>query len=548
MNFRVGIFRVGIIKKSAAMGLALVIFAACATAAPGDTAGAPAAGTAPAATPAPAGTAETAAEPQYDAQAGGEATWITAAFPPSLDPHIPSDTTSRDVIRQIMEPLLAFGPGDVIEYRLATSFENLDPVTWQFNLRQGVTFHDGAPFNSEAVYLTFNRMLDPENAKPRRLILEMIEEVVIIDDYTVNLITTVPFGPFPAQLTNFAASILSPLAIAEEEAGGRVVALNPVGTGPFQVADIVPGEYVRIERFDDYWGDIAYLDSVVFRTVPDPATRMLMLQAGETNGMLATVADIFALETMTGVDFVLHPSMAMHFIGMNTSAEPFNDIRVRHAVSMAVNLDDILHGVMESHGFLAQGPIHPAVAFSPFHDVQRTQRDVEAARTLIQEAGIYGRDISFVYFTGDATRTHIAQVVQANLAEIGLNVNISSMEWAAFLQDVTAGNSEMFTLSWANSTGDADGSVHALFHSDSIGAVNRTFFNNPQADALINAGRSETNASLRYGIYRELVELLIYEAPMVFMFHPYSPFATYGIDGLFLDITGVPYFQRVTLR
>lgn len=480
---------------------------------------------------------------------GGDLVWVLASFPPTLDPNRATDTTSRDVMRTMLEPLLYFGADDTLRPLLAQSYEQLDDLTWQFQLQQGVTFHDGEPFNAQVVQLNFERFLDPDAPHPRANFLNMIDNTVVVDDYTINFELSFPFAPFPAQITNYAALMISPLAIEEERNGGRLVSENPVGTGPFQLDHISHGDHVRVTRFENHWRGVAQVDSVTFQVIPEPATRFLMIETGEAHGGLLMTSDVPVAQTVPQMDLESVVTTTLNYVGFNLSRPPMDDVRVRQAITMAVNHDDILYGIAEGQGVRAVGPIAPNVLHSPSAELSPLPFDPKRARELLVEAGhADGFTLEIWYNDGNSVRSLISQLIQANLADIGITVNVSSLEWGAYLEATSSGEHDMFVLGWTGGTGDPDIQVQPLFHTDVIGpGGNRFWYSNPEADRLIDQGRLETDHDARGAIYRELTQLLIDDAPAMFLFHPFQPVATNGLSGLAVDFATTPDFFRVQI-
>ncbi len=480
-----------------------------------------------------------------EAQEGGEVVWVTMSDAPTLDPQASNDSATTNAASQIFERLTDYAEDGSVVPLLAESFESIDEYTWEFKLREGVTFHDGTEFNAEAVKITFERLLDPENASPRLNIFEMISEVNVIDDLTVQFVTEFPFAPLPAHLAHNGASIIAPSAIQEEAEGGRTIDENPIGTGPFVLDTWARGAEIRFVRNDDYWGEPANIDSLVFSVVPESATRISMLETGEANGTTLDALSAGTVEAMHDVELSRIDSTTLTYIGFNTAVEPFNDARVRQAITMAINKDDIVNGLLEGEGIAAAGPLSPLVAGST-QDVETLDFDVEAARELLAEAGYPdGFDATIWINEGNAARASIAELVQSNLREIGINLSIESLEWGAYLERTGAGEHEMFVMGWTTITADADNGLYSMLHSSLIGSAgNRFFFANDELDALLELGRTTTDQEERNEIYAEAIQLIIDEAPMVNLFFPYNLVGTHGIDGLFVNFNGTPFFHH----
>jgi len=489
--------------------------------------------------------------PAVAASDRGEIVMVVGSESPTLDPIVQNDTATRDIVVQMMEGLMWYAPGDILEPRLAESYTiSADAMTYTFNLRQGVYFHDGTYFTAEAVKLSLERLLDPASASPGAFILEMIEEIIVVDDYTVDIVLEFPFSPFTAHLTHMVGFIMSPAALEEAAAGGRSIAENPVGTGPFMLGYRDHGNYTRIVPNPNHWSGNTPAHDVIFHVVPDPSTRLAMLEIGEANVMGVAAVQLHDLDRMPHVDRVLTETVTLQYIGFQTQQDgPFSDARVRRAVTMAVNTLDILYGVQEGQGIQAVGPIRGGVVTHAPTDVPGLPFDPDAARELLAEAGFPdGFATTFWINDGGIAGPRIAELVQANLAVIGIDVEIVVLEWGTYLEQTAQGLHDMFLLGWVTMTGDADYGIFPLWHSNEIGAANRFFYDNPVIDDLLDRARVSVDPAERDALYREVTEILIYDAPAIFLFHPNSTTGVYGIDGLFVNFSVAPFFFNATLR
>lgn len=482
-------------------------------------------------------------------EAGGELVWVAWSDPVSMDPHAVNDTASLYAINQVIESLTFFeGPGQVGGL-LATSFEHIDPYIWEFRLRQGVYFHDGEYFNAEAVRISLERALYPGHPFPAQNIINMIDEVVVIDDYTVHLVTAFPFSALPAHLTHNAAAIVSPAVIAAEAEEGRLlINENPIGTGPFIMYERFPGDSIVFVRNENYWNGPAYLDRVIFRIVPEAATRFLMLESGEGHLMLGLASDVPVVETIPQLDLISVYTTGIEYIGMNTQRGPLADRRVRQAISMAVNRDDIIMGVAEGVHRLAQGPSASNVIYAP-QGLEPLPFDLEAARELLAETPYAdGFSLEIWYNDGNALRGRIAEIVQANLAELNIDLTIHSFEWGAYLEATGVGDHDLFILGWTVRTGHSDWSLFPLYHSSNHGDQgNRFFLTNPELDVLLEQGRASTDSARSMEIYREAVEIILYEAPAIYLWHANTPVISNGVVGAHFDSNVTPFLHRARM-
>lgn len=481
--------------------------------------------------------------------AGGELVFVTGSDAPTLDPHGVNDTASNNATTQIFDRLTDYAEDGSVIPLLATEFEAIDELTWEFKLREGVKFHDGTDFNAEAVKVNIERITNPEFASPKAFILDVIEEVVILDDYTVQLKTSSPFAPLPAHLAHNAGSIIAPSAIEEENNGGKKVDENPIGSGPFKLANWNRGAEIVLEKNNDYWGEPAKVDGVRIVVVPEQATRVAMIETGEAHVMLVGASDVARVEAMDGIDIDRVRGTRMDYVGFNVEKAPFDNVKVRQAISMAINKSDIVDGILDGQGVPAVGPLAPTVVGN-YQDLTPLGHDVEKAKELLAEAG-YPDGFSTTLYVNDGSqeRADIAEVVQSHLSQIGIDVSIEVIEWGAFLEQTANGEHEMFILGWTTVTADADYGLYALFHSSQFGSPgNRSFYANDRVDELLDYGRTEADVEKRNEAYKEVQEILVEEVPMVYLQHPDFVHALNGIEGLFVNFSGTPFFKDVTFK
>ena len=283
----------------------------------------------------------------------------------SLDPHGSNDVSSSNVQSNIYETLVNRDADGNLVPGLAESWTQVDELTWEFKLKQGVTFHDGEAFNATAVKTSFDRVLDAKVASPRAFLYEMVTEVKVVDEATVQFVTEYPFSPLPAHLTHNGGGIISPKAIDADYAAmtgdvkaGSVIGTNPVGTGPFVFDSWTPDSELKLVKNENYWGTPANIDSVTFKVVPESATRVAEIQSGNAHiiGTVepAQVANVNASGVAT-VDEALSSSLT--YIGFNTQKEPFNNPLVRQAISKAIDRQTLVDSIYEGYGIPAIGPL-----------------------------------------------------------------------------------------------------------------------------------------------------------------------------------------------
>jgi peptide/nickel transport system substrate-binding protein len=435
----------------------------------------------------------------------------------SLDPHGSNDSPSSNVRTKIYENLVYFNEDMELQPGLATEWEPIDELTWEFTLREDVTFHDGTAFTAEAVKANLERVIDPDMASQRAFLFTMLDEITVVDDYTVRISTEFPFAPLLSHLAHDAAGLASPEAL--EQAGYNEV--EPIGTGPFRFVSWEPGDEVILERNEDYWGELPNPERAIFRVVPEESTRLALLEGGDAHiSEILQPANMARVESSEAMELGLFPSLSLNYIGFNVEQEPFDDPRVRQAISMAVDVQAMIDGIVEGAGTRAIGPISEAVVgFHP--DLDPLPYDPDMAAELLADAGLEEGFSTTLWTNDNPTRIAIAEIVQNNLAELNIDVEIEVLEWGAYLDQTAEGLHEMFILGWVTVTGDADYGMYALLHSSNVGAPgNRSFYRNERVDELLDQGRRETDPEARVELYHEVQEILIEEAPMLNLYHP----------------------------
>ncbi|QKY70573.1 glutathione ABC transporter substrate-binding protein [Lentibacillus sp. CBA3610] len=458
---------------------------------------------------------------------GGDLTIAIGSDVVTLSPHGANDIPSSNVHENIYETLTVMDENGEIGPGLAEEWEEVDGTTWDFHLREGVTFHDGAELTADVVKMNFDRLMDEAIGSPRAFLVEAVESVEVQDDYTVRFNLKYPYSPLLAHLAHNGTSIMSPNVIEEDyaqmEEGGDVDAhinQNPVGTGPFKFEEWTPGESVVVTRYEDYWGENAKLGSATFKVVEEQSTRLAELETGTSDVAAAVGPDnISRVEGMANANLLQEPSISLSYIGFNTQKEPFDDKRVRQAVSMAVDKDEIIEGVYNGVGTPAPRPLAPSV-FGYDDSVEGLEYDPEQAQELLAEAG-YEDGFETTIWTNDSEqRVDTAVTVQSQLADIGIDVEIEELEWGAYLERTANGEHDMFVLGWSNSTADADYGMYPLFHSSQQGDPgNRSFIDNQELDELLEQARQETDPEARQELYSQAQELLVEQAPMIYVHH-----------------------------
>ncbi|SDI54189.1 ABC transporter substrate-binding protein [Natribacillus halophilus] len=460
-------------------------------------------------------------EAEGEPQEGGDLSIALAGEPDTVDPHGTNDNQSAKARSLIYETLVNHDPEtlDLETTGLAESYEQVDETTWEFELHEGVNFHNGEELTADDVVATFDRVLDEDFASEALVLFEMIEDVEALDDYTVQFTTEFPFAPLDSHLAHNAAGIISETAIEEDEADEQNLDIETDGgTGPFEFEEWEQGNSMSFTKNEDYWGEEAYLDSVTYDMVDEDLTRVSMLENEETH-----VADLIQpnlvdqVESLDNANLLNVPSLSMTYVGLNTDSEPLDDPQVRQAITLAIDNDELVEGIYSGYADPAYGPINEIV-FGYDEDIDELGYDPEEAQELLEDAGHEdGIELTLAANDDNPLREQTAEYVQDQLSEVGIDLSIENVEWGAFLEQSGEGEFDMFVLGWGTVTGDADYTMYSLFHSDNLGAAgNRSFYENDEVDELIMDARQEEDEETREELYTEIQDILVKDAPIIY--------------------------------
>ncbi len=448
-----------------------------------------------------------------------------------LDPQGQNDVPSSRVRAQIYETLVFQDANLNLVPGLAVSWEQVDETTFEFALREGVVFHNGEPFTAHDVKFTLTRHLDPENNSPTQFLIGFVDEVIVVDDYRVRITMKEPFAPALSHLAHPATSVLNEKAVLEagEDYGTQVA----IGTGPFRFVSWAVGSHVDLARFGDYWGEPAKADRLRFRGIPENTVRAIELETGGVD-IAYNIApmDELILEANPLVVLDKFETLATHYVGFNAQKEPFDNVLVRRAINHAIDVDAIVDYIYTGQAIRAASPISSQV-WGANTDLEPYEFNPQLARELLAEAGYPDGFSTSVWLNDNPLRMEIAEMAQANLADIGIDLEIQILPWGTYLEDTAAGRHDMFILGWSSVTGDADYGLYALFHGSQFGnAGNRTFWSHPRVDELLDLARVTADEDVRLAAYWEAQEIISEEAPWLFLI------ATMEVTGLRNNITG----------
>ncbi len=442
----------------------------------------------------------------------------------TLDPHAITSSPNAIHIEAIYDTLITYDENLNIVPRLAKAWEvSDDGMSITFYLREGVTFHDGTPFNADAVVFNINRLLDPKMRVPLRTYIAFVESARALDEYTVEVKLKYPHGPALHRFTAPVNSMVSPAAVAKY---GAEFGRNPVGTGAFKFVEWVRDDYVLLKKNENYWGEGPYVDELLIRVVPEDGARVLMLEAGEADVIVRVPPpDVPRLRARNDINVVVAPSTRVIYIGMNTQHKILRDPRVRRAFNYAVNKQAIVEVLLQGYATVMDSPLTPQ--YFAYNSIGQYAYNPELAKALLEEAG-YPRGFKITLFTPKGRYLmdyRIAEAVQAYLARVGIEVEVKTMEWATYistiLKPLEESPLELFLLGWGPWIVDPDQMLYPLFHSsqwppNGFGAA---FYRNEEVDELLQIGTSSTDQETRRKAYEKAQELIWNDAPWLFLHH-----------------------------
>jgi peptide/nickel transport system substrate-binding protein len=455
-----------------------------------------------------------------------------------LDPAHESDGESFKVCDNLYETLVRFVDGGTeVEPALARSWSiSEDGRTWTFELRESVLFHCGRPLDADAVLYSLKRQwgaLEPRHENygvggpyPFWNYLGMddvLESVEALGSSTVRIRLLAPAAPFlPNLACNFAA-VVCPQHARET---GEEFFKNPCGTGPFRLVEWKRMETIQLARFDKYWGRAPHLDQIVFRSIPENSTRFFELLSGSIDMMDGIPTDdVAAIEKDQRLVLETAPGMNVAYLAMNLDHEPFGSLPARRAVNHAINKQAIVSGLYGKVAEVATGPLPPNV-FGASKDASDYDYDPELARELLREAG-YPQGFETTLWTMSGPRPYmsqperVAQVIQADLAAVGIRARIVTYEWGTYLDRVHRGHHDLALLGWQADNGDPDNFL--FVHFDKTAAVppagNIAFYRNERVHELLVAGQRTVDPQARLPLYHEAQKIIHDEAPWVPLAH-----------------------------
>jgi glutathione transport system substrate-binding protein len=471
-------------------------------------------------------------------QSVSQNTDITAAVTvdfTTMDPQDTSDTLSGGIQRLIMDGLFGFDDDMKVINLLAESYTaNANATEFTFVLKRGISFTDGTAWDADA-FIANIRKWDDKSLRLKRtsLLADVIDTWQKIDNYTVKINLTEPFGAFIPTLAHPACVIMSPRQIA---AGVNVCADQPVGTGQYEFVEWVRGDHLTIKIKKDWWGydpartggkALAERDAgfktITFRPVPESATRAAMIQSGDAQLMWTVPPEsVRVLQADPALKVGIRRSLVAYYLWLNTQKKPFSDKRVRQALNYALDRNALIAVVENGIGSLPNAIIGPDTQFAK--EMPLIPYDLARAKQLLAEAGYPNGFTTTIMGPNTTTNARTLEFFQQQYAQLGITIQNKLMESAITnerVQDVTGPGSEveveMYLSGWSSSTGDADWAIRPLFATESAPPLNYNlaYYSDARLDALIRQGLASADDEVRRKAYADAQDLLWDELPVV---------------------------------
>ncbi|MEP1521247.1 ABC transporter substrate-binding protein [Ascidiaceihabitans sp.] len=457
--------------------------------------------------------------------------WAVTTDPQTLDPHAVNSAPVLGFLNNVYEGLVRRGQDMAIEPALATSWEAIGAGEgWRFNLRQGVTFQNGAAFTAQDVLFSYERA--SSEAADTRSWFAPVSGVVVVDDYTVDIMTTSPNPIFPDSIANW--MIMDSDWAQSNDAGrpdkeaGNHATLNTNGTGAFAITNREPGLRTVLEPHNNWWGDATHnITRAELTPIQNPATALAALLSGDVDFINPVpVQDVARLQNDPNVNVIQgiearvimlgfpHEAEALKYSSETTDANPFADARVRRAVAHAVNVPAILQTTMRGNAQAVNQLVSPAMR--GYSDVLggNAAFDQDAARALLAEAG-YADGFSFGlkcpnnrYLNDEA----VCQAITAMLAQVGMRATLDAMPVQNYWPELRADNYDMYLLGWSPGTFDAEHPVRFLAATPNeekkLGSWNFGGYSNDRVDALLPMIQSEIDETKRQAMLDEVAQTL----------------------------------------
>ncbi|MCP4113561.1 MAG: ABC transporter substrate-binding protein [Desulfobacteraceae bacterium] len=480
----------------------------------------------------------------------------------TLDPAEITDAESSKVTLNIFEGLVRYKDDSTeVEPALAVSWDVSEHgKKWVFHLRKGVQFHDGTPFNAEAVVFSFLRQIDPAHPFFQNdfsyagFTFRYVESVEALDKHTVRISLKKPYTPFLSNLAmNSASPIISPDALKK---WGKEFKKHPAGTGPFKFEEWIPNDRIVLTANPGYWGKPPFLKKLFFRAIPNPYARFREFQAGRIHVMdVINPTDVAKITQLPNGRLSKHPGLNVGYLAMNTEKKPFDSIKVRQAFNHAINKQKLIKLFFKNLAVPAKNPIPPTL-WGYNDEIDDYEYNPQKAVQLLKEAG-YKHGTVLSLLTMDISRPYIpqpkkiARAVKGNLAAVGIKVRIITYDWGTYINKAENGEHDLCLSGWIGDNGDPDNFLYTLLDKDNTvkPARNAAFFKHDRLHEILVKAQQASDKQERIRLYHQAQEIIHHHAPWVPLVHAQQIGAYQkNVHGVVFHTTGIIKYNRAWIE
>jgi peptide/nickel transport system substrate-binding protein len=453
------------------------------------------------------------------------------ADPTGFDPEAVLNNSSGFIMATIYDSLVNYKSGTVeVGPGLAESWGvSSDGMTYTFHLRQGVSFHDGTPFNAQTYVQGLDRLKKDSpnsiyNTGPVESYIDFtygaVDSYKAVDDKTVEFRLKHAFAPFLTSLAMVWNGVVSPAAAVKF---GKDFRNNPVGTGPFIFKEWRHGDQIILEANKSYWGGQPKVDRLIFKINPDAQASLLALRQGDVHILADVNAQLVpAIRGDSNLVLMTQPGLAVSGMGMPCDVAPFSDKRVRQALNYAIDRDAINKSLFQGLAVPMTSPL-PEAQWSFDPSLKGYPYDPDKAKSLLAEAGLQsGFKAELLTYNSargyNSAGPELAVAVQGYLRKIGVEASVQKMEMGSFLSQIRSGKyGGMFMVGWTGDNGDPDNFLYELFSSDNIPVGDTARYKNPDVDTALRQAQQEPDHDKRVALYQQAQKIIMDDAPWVFI-------------------------------
>ena len=434
------------------------------------------------------------------------------AKPKSLDPYMYNAIPDLLVSRQFYNTLFSREKDGTIVPELAESYEYKNDKELDIVLKKGVKFHDGSELTADDVVFSFERMKDKPGSS---IMIEEIDKVEKVNDYEVKILLKNSSSPLLFNLAHPLTSIVNKKYVE----AGNDLNVSPMGTGPFKLTSYNDGEKIELESFADYFEGAPKIQKLIIRSIPEDTSRLAALETGEID--IATGLAPINTQTVEANDkleLISEPTTATEYICLNVEKAPFNNKEFRQALNYAIDKQSIIDSMFMGKAKIAKSIVNPNV-FGYYDGLEEYPFNPEKAKELIEKSGV--KDKSFSLYVNDSpVRLQVAQIIQANLKDVGIDMKIETLEWGTYLQKTGEGDFTAYLGGWISGTSDADIVLYPLLDSKSIGFPgNRARYSNPEFDKEVEMARVVLTPEERKEHYKNAQIIAREDSPLIVLFN-----------------------------